>query len=142
MFASTDGMAANLSDIIALIARLLIGWLFLTSGWGKLVNTAGAIGYLTSLGVPSPSAMAWVVLISELVIGIALILGIATRYASLYGVVFVVIATAIAHRYWAYPAPQQGAQYVQFIKNLAIIGGCLMLFAGSGGRYSVDAKLR
>lgn len=141
-FAAADGMAANMGDLFALIARIFIGWLFLTSGWMKLMNTAGAVTYLTNLGVPAPEAMVWLVLGSELLLGVTLILGIATRYAALYGALFVLIATALAHRYWQYPAAQQGAQYTQFIKNLAIIGGLLMLFVGSAGRYSVDAKMR
>ena len=131
-----------MSDLFALIARLFIGWLFLTSGWTKLMNTAGTVGYLTNLGVPSPDLMVWLVLGSELLLGVTLILGLATRYAALYGVLFVAIATAIAHRYWAFPAAQQTLQYTMLIKNLAIIGGLLMLFVGSAGRYSVDAKMR
>ena len=67
-FAATDGLAASMSDLFALIARLFIGWLFLTSGWTKLMNTAGTVGYLTNLGVPSPDLMVWLVLGSELLL--------------------------------------------------------------------------
>jgi putative oxidoreductase len=54
----------------------------------------------------------------------------------------VVIATAIAHRYWTYPAPAQGAQYNNFLKNIAIMGGALAIFVAGAGRFSVDSKLR
>jgi len=49
--------------------------------------------------------MSWLVVLTELGIGVALIFGIATRYASLFTFVYLIIATAIAHRYWeAQPA--------------------------------------
>jgi len=142
MFAAADNVAANSGDFVLLLARLTMGWLFLASGWMKITNVAGTVGYLTNLGVPSPSLMVWLVLGCELLIGITLILGIAVRYSAVLTFVFLVAATALAHRYWTYPAPQQGAQYSHFLKNIALMGGALLLFWTGGGRYSVDARLR
>jgi putative oxidoreductase len=136
-----DGMAAAWSDVLLLVGRIGIGGLMLASGYGKLANIAGATGYLTSVGVPSPGTMVWVVGGTEFVLGAALILGIATRYAAIATFTFVVIATVIAHRYWTYPAPAQGAQYSHFIKNMAILGGALCCFVAGAGRLSGDAKL-
>jgi putative oxidoreductase len=141
-FAATDGFAMRAGDVLALVCRLLIGWLFLVNGWAKLMNIAGFVGYLTNLKVPAPGAMAWVAAASEFLIGAALILGIATRYAALYTFVYLVIATALAHRYWEYPAAQQLNQYNHFLKNVAIMGGAALLFVTGAGRYAVDALMR
>jgi len=142
MFAATDRFASRSADLVLLIARILLGWLFFTNGWMKLMNVAGATAYLTNLHVPSPAFWVWPCLIGELAIGVTLILGIATRYASLFTFVYLIIATALAHRYWQYPAAQQGGQYAHFCKNLALMGASLMLFWAGPGRYSVDAKMR
>jgi len=142
MFSAADNVATSSGDIFLLLARLSMGWLFLTSGWMKISNVAGTVGYLTNLGVPSPSLMVWLVLGCELLIGITLILGIAVRYSAVLTFVFLVCATVIAHRYWTYPAPQQANQYAHFLKNLALMGGALMLFWAGAGRYSVDARMR
>ncbi len=142
MFSAADNVAANSGDFVLLLARLSMGWLFLASGWMKITNVAGSVGYLTNLGAPSPGLMVWLVLGCELLIGITLILGIAVRYSAVLTFVFLVAATALAHRYWTYPAPQQGAQYSHFLKNIALMGGALLLFWTGGGRYSVDARLR
>ena len=142
MFSATDNVATTSGDIVLLLARLSMGWLFLASGWMKITNVAGTVGYLTNLGVPSPSLMVYLVLGAELLIGITLILGIAVRYSAVLTVVFLVMATVIAHRYWTYPAAQQGNQYAHFLKNLALMGGALMLFWSGGGRYSLDARMR
>lgn len=142
MFAASDRIASRSADLILLIARVLLGWLFLTNGWMKLMNVAGGIAYLTNLHVPNPGFWIWPCLIGELAIGVTLILGIATRYASLFTFVYLIIATALAHRYWQYPAAQQGGQYAHFCKNLGLMGAALMLFWAGPGRYSVDARMR
>lgn len=136
-----DNIATSTTDIVLLIARILLGWLFLASGWGKLMNIAGFTGYLTNLKVPAPALMAWIGAPVEFLVGITLILGIATRYAALLGVVFVIVATALAHRYWEYPPAQVVAQYNNFLKNLAIVGGLLTVFVSGGGRLSLDSML-
>ena len=142
MFAGTDSHAVRYGDFIALVARVCIGWLFLVNGWAKVMNIAGFTAYLTNLKVPSPSLWAWSAMLSELLIGIALILGLATRYASLYTFIYLLIATALAHRYWEYPQAQQLNQYNHFLKNVAMMGGALLLYVTGPGRFSVDRWLR
>jgi putative oxidoreductase len=71
-----------------------------------------------------------------------IILGLGTRYAACLIVIFVIVATAISHRYWEISEPAMGRlQQVQFFKNLAIVGGTLFLFICGAGRFSLDAVL-
>lgn len=142
MFAATDSAATRTSDAIALVARILIGLLFLLHGWAKLMNMQGAVKYLASLGVPNPDFWVWLSMGSEILIGVTLILGVATRYISLFTFAYLIIATALAHRYWGYPAAQQVNQYAHFYKNLAIMGGAALLYLTGGGRFSLDNWLR
>jgi putative oxidoreductase len=109
--------------------------------YGKFTGIAGTTAYFTSLGMSPPELWAWFAAIAEVVLGAALILGIATRYAALASFVWVLVATAIAHRYWTYPAAQQAGQYNNWLKNIAIMGGTLYVFVAGAGRYSVDAML-
>jgi uncharacterized membrane protein YphA (DoxX/SURF4 family) len=44
-----DGVATSVSDGLVLVGRVLLGWLFLASSWGKLTNIGGFTNYLTSL---------------------------------------------------------------------------------------------
>jgi putative oxidoreductase len=137
----TDELAAGSTDVLLLIGRLLLGWLFLGSGWSKLGGIAGFAGYLKALQVPAPEFFAWIGAGVEFLIGVSLILGVATRYGALLCALFVIVATALAHRYWEYPPAQVTAQYTSFIKNLAIIGGALFLFVTGPGRFSLDRFL-
>jgi putative oxidoreductase len=102
---------------------------------------AGFAGYLKALQVPAPEFFAWIGAVVEFLIGISLILGIATRYGALLCALFVIAATALAHRYWEYPPQQMQAQYTNFLKNLAILGGALLLFLTGPGRFSIDRVL-
>jgi putative oxidoreductase len=136
-----DNSAASWADFILLASRILTGSLFLATAWGKVSNIPGAIAYFTGLGVPNPELCPYVIAPIEFLIAFTLIFGLATRYAALASFVFVVIATAIAHRYWTYPAAQQAVQYNNFTKNMPIMAAGLLLFLQGGGRYSIDTML-
>jgi putative oxidoreductase len=139
-----DSFAASTADAFLLVGRVLVGWLFLVSSagiGGKIWNPAGFAGYLKNLGVPASDFFSWIGAVVEFVIGAALVLGVGTRYAALLCALFLVVATALAHRYWEYPAAQVVAQYNNFLKNLAIFGGALLVFAAGPGRFSVDRML-
>jgi putative oxidoreductase len=71
--------------------------------------------------------------------GIALILGLATRYVAALLLLFVIIATLSSHRYWEFAeAAARRAQDNNFYKNLAIMGGLVFAFVTAGGRFSID----
>ena len=77
----------------------------------------------------------------EFIGGVCLLLGLATRYASLVLLLFVIIATFSSHRYWAYLEAQQANQSSHFWKNMTMKGGLLFLFITGAGRYALDRML-
>jgi putative oxidoreductase len=137
VFSYTDGLAAGMNSGIVLVARILIAQLFFLTA----LSASPTTGYLTSLGVPSPALWSSVAVAVEWITAFSLIFGVATRYGALLGALYVLIATALAHRYWEYPQAQQVAQYTNFLKNLAIMGGLLVLFVYGAGRFSIDRML-
>ena len=137
-----DGFATKNADFLILLGRILLAWVFVGVAYGTITNFTGSLSYFTSLELPAPALFTWVALVLELVISAGLILGIGTRYAAILIFVFVVVATAIAHRYWEYPAgPQQIGQYNNFLKNISIMGGALTIFVTGAGRFSLDRVL-
>jgi putative oxidoreductase len=143
MFAAADNLATRTADAWALVGRVLIGLLFLMNVWPRMMSgLPGFTRYLTSLGMPAPEFFTWLSTGIELVAGIALVLGVATRYSALLFFLYVLIATVIAHRYWEYPAAAQSAQYFNVLKNIAIMGGLVLLFITGAGRFSLDGWLR
>ena len=136
-----DGVAASATDLWLLVGRVLIGWLFLYSGYTKIMNMAGAVAYLTNLKAPMPDVLVYLSVSAEFVLGVLLVLGIATRYAAVLGMLFMIVATALAHRYWEYPPAAIGAQFNNFIKNVAIFGAMFYVFVTGPGRFSVDGMI-
>ena len=107
-----------------------------------MTNFAGSLAYFTSQKLYPPELWTWLALLLELLISVSLILGIGTSYGAILVFLFVLVATAIAHRYWEYPAgPQQFGQYNNFLKNISIMGGALAIFVVGAGRFSVDRVL-
>lgn len=142
MFSGLDSFAVRYGDVAALVGRLALGWIFFKFGYDKLQNVAGFAGYLTSLGVPAPGFFAWVATLTEVVMGLALIFGIATRYAAIGSFIYLILTILIAHRFWELTGPARVAQYNNFHKNLAMLCGSLLLFVTGPGRFSVDGWLR
>jgi len=133
-------MLNRLQDPLALTGRLLLAWMFIPAGWGKIAGFAGAVGYATSAGLPLPQVGVAVGLLIELLGGIALLLGLGTRWAALALAVFTVVAAFFFHNYWAMPEAQRMMQQLMFGKNIAIAGGLLAFAAFGAGGLSLDAR--
>ena len=133
-------MAANATDFWLLLGRIALAWCFVAVAWGHVLN-GGLAAYMTSLKAPIPEILAPIAVIMEVIIGITLVLGIATRYGAVVGIIFLVIATALAHRYWEYTGPANFTQYNNFLKNLSMLGGMLYVFVAGPGRFSIDAMM-
>jgi putative oxidoreductase len=121
----------SLTTFAPLVARILIGLLFIVAGAGKLGDVAGFTGYLTSGGLPA--FLAWPAILFEIILGLALIAGFQTRLFALLGAGFCVVAGFLYHF-----APADQMQMAMFLKNLAIAGGLLMVVAHGAGRYAID----
>jgi putative oxidoreductase len=121
----------KLTTYAPLAARVLIGLLFVMAGIGKLGDVAGFAGYLTSGGLPA--FLAWPSIVFELVLGATMILGFQTRIMALLGAGFCVVSAVLYH---FNPADQM--QMTMFLKNFAIAGGFLMVFAHGAGAVAID----
>jgi putative oxidoreductase len=126
----------------ALIGRVLLSAIFLTSGIAKVTDPAGTIGYMNAAGIPAAEILVWVAALAEIFGGLSILFGFLTRVGALGLSVFMVFATLLFHDFWSFTGAEQKTQMVNFMKNLAIMGGLFMLIANGAGRYSVDNAIR
>lgn len=133
-------VANSMQDTLALIGRILIAYLFIPAGFGKLMGFAGTVGYITSAGLPLPQVAAAIAIIVELGFGIALVVGFQTRLVALGLALFTVATALFFHKYWAVPDAMKMMQTINFNKNIAIAGGLLALAAFGAGRFSIDKR--
>lgn len=128
------------SDVFSLIGRILLAAIFVWSGFGKIGGFEGLAGQIASKGFPAAQAFAAATIAIEIGAGLMLVAGWKARWAALLLAVFTVIVTIFYHNYWAVPEAQKMMQQIQFMKNLALIGGLLMVTAFGPGRLSVDKR--
>ena len=88
-------------------------------------------------GREQPEAMVVLAVGIEIVAGVLIIVGWRARWAAWLLILYVLIATAMAHRFWEFPEAQQFNQLNHFLKNFAIIGGLLYIISFGPGRMSI-----
>jgi putative oxidoreductase len=136
-----DCLAASAADIVLLISRIMLAWIFLRSGFGKLFTIDAVAASLPPRGIPA--FMAYISVPVEFFGGLALIFGFATRYVAMVMVIFMLVATFSSHRYWEFAdAAVRRVQDGNFWKNISMLGGLGLLFVAGAGRLSLDNWLR
>jgi putative oxidoreductase len=128
------------NTLVPLLGRILLCALFLQSGYTKLMNVGGTAGYLGKVGLPMPEVLVWGVIAVEVLGALLIIIGWQTRLIAWIMAVFTVGTAVLGHKFWGIDPAQVGGQLTQFLKNLSIAGGFLMLAAYGPGRISVDRR--
>jgi putative oxidoreductase len=125
-----------------LAGRLLLAAIFIVSGSAKLIDHDGTVGHMAAQGIPAADLLAYVAGIAEILGAASLVFGFLTRIGGLGLILFMIPTTLIFHGFWAFEGDQQRLQMIQFLKNMALVGGLAMIVACGAGRYSLDSKLR
>src|SRR5258706_13315625 len=128
----------NAQDVAALVGRLLLAAIFITSGFGKITGFEGTVGYIASKGLPLPQVAAIIAIVAELGGGILLAIGYNARWAALVLAVFTLAAGFLFHDYWAADAGQKMGQQINFWKKIAMTRGFPMAHALRPGPYRLD----
>ena len=123
-----------------LVARLLFVALFLPAGISKLTGFDGTVGYFNSLGIPAAALAVSVTIAIEILGSLAVLVGFKTRAAAIVLALFTLAASIAGHAYWAVPAEQVFVQKLLFFKNMAVVGGLLLLAIQGAGKLSIDGK--
>jgi putative oxidoreductase len=131
-------MQRTASDLALLLGRIALAVLFIPGGLRKLMDLASFTATLQKQGVPYADVLAPLGAGIEFLGGIAVLIGFQTRLAAALLILFTIIATAIAHRFWEFEGTARQMQQGQFFKNVAIIGGFLALWVSGGGRYAIE----
>jgi putative oxidoreductase len=116
-----------------LVGRVMLAYLFIVAGYGKVVGFAGTAKYMASKGMPMVEVLLVGTIVIELIGGLMLAVGWKARWAAWAIFLFIIPTTIIFHPVWA-----DAGQMIQFNKNLAIMGGMLYVALMGPGRLSLD----
>jgi putative oxidoreductase len=122
-------------DLALLLARFLLAALFLVAAFNKLIGYSGVIGYFRKLGIPEPSMMAPTVIGFEVLAGLLLLIGYQTRIVALLIAGFCILSGVLGHSQISDPNNLN-----HLLKNFALAGGALALYASGAGAKSLDGR--
>ena len=124
----------KLQELAAPVGRFFIALMFFTSGLNKIPAYAGTQAYMEAMGVPG--ALLPLVIFTEIVLGLAVIVGFKTRLAALGLAGFTLLSAILFHADFG-----DQLQTIMFMKNVAVTGGFLFLVAHGAGAWSLDERL-
>jgi putative oxidoreductase len=133
-------MSTPTQNITVLAGRILLGLLFLVSGFGKIAGFDGTVGYIAAAHLPLPAFVAVLTIVVEVGGGLALVTGLWTRQAALVLAGFTLLTAFVFHAFWSAPDAAKTMQQIQFLKNLSIAGGLFVLAAFGPGRFSLAPR--
>jgi putative oxidoreductase len=125
---------------VPLLGRILLALIFLISGLGKIFDWQGTAGYMASKGMPLIPFFLLGAIVLELAGGLAVLLGFKARIGALLLIVFLIPATLIFHNFWTLTGMERQIQMIMFLKNLAIMGGLLLVVGLGPGPLSLDER--
>jgi putative oxidoreductase len=132
------------SGILALLGRLCMSWIFLTSAYSKLFGWQSNVQSVATRHFTNPVAVTVMLggaLVIELFGALCLISGFQARIAGFVMALYLIAVTVIFHNFWAITNEvARGANYMHFQKNLGLIGGLLMVAALGPGTLALGRQ--
>ena len=123
------------SSYVPAIGRLMLALVFLISGIGKIVAPAATQSYIAAAGLPLPMLAYVIAVVVEIGGGVLLVLGVRTRVVAMILALFSIAAALSFHHNFA-----DQNQFIHFLKNVAMAGGLLQVYAFGAGAWSIDSR--
>ncbi|MGD0401767.1 MAG: DoxX family protein [Candidatus Acidiferrales bacterium] len=131
-------MSDSSSSFTPLAGRILMSVLFLISGFFKIGGYSQMVAYSASKGLPMAGVTIACAAVLEIAGGLAIITGFQTKIAAWLLFLYLIPVTFLFHNFWAMQGAEQQQNMINFLKNVAIMGGLVILATNGAGPYSVD----
>jgi len=126
----------KLKDPIPLAARILISTIFIIAAINKAMNPSGTENYIAAAGIPAAGVLSVLVIMVEIFGGLSILLGFKAKWGAIALFMFLIPATLIFHTEFT-----DQIQSIMLLKNLAMMGGLLMVANYGSGPYSLDEHI-
>jgi putative oxidoreductase len=126
----------KLKDSIPLAARILISTIFIVAAINKAMNPSGTENYIAAAGIPAAGVLSVLVIMIEIFGGLSILLGFKAKWGAMALFMFLIPVTLIFHTEFT-----DQIQSIMLLKNLAMMGGLLMVANYGSGPYSLDEHI-
>ena len=133
-------MNNSLTNSAALAGRTLLALIFIVSGFGKITGFSGTAAFMASKGMPMTEVLLVGAIAVEFLGGLMLVAGFKARWAAAAIFLFIIPTTIVFHNPMGLSGQEAQAQMINLMKNVAIMGGMLMVMAFGPGAWSVDRR--
>lgn len=136
------------TNLLLLIARVLLSFMFILSGFGKLTDPAATAGMISGAGLPAATLLAYLAGAFELIAGLFVLVGFQTRITGWALAAFCVFTGLVFHSGTvAIDGWPEGAlgwintlNMIMMMKNITLAGAYILLAVVGAGAYSIDAR--
>jgi putative oxidoreductase len=140
-----DGLAQKRTNMnpgierwLTLLGRILLSLIFILSGLGKIGDWSGTAGSMAAKGMVAVPFFLTMAILFELGGGLTVLLGFKARLGAWALVFYLIPVSLIFHNFWAFTGAEQRMQVINFLKNLAIMGGLLLVALRGAGKPCID----
>ena len=133
-------MNNSLTNSAALAGRTLLALIFIVSGFGKITGFSGTAAFMASKGLPMTEVLLVGAIAVEFLGGLMLVAGFKARWVAAAIFLFIIPTTIVFHNPMGLSGQEAQAQMINLMKNVAIMGGMLMVMAFGPGAWSVDRR--
>lgn len=127
-----------MKDVTDLIARILIACIFIFEAYDSITYFKSTKEVMTAYGITWQQDILLMGAIFLLLLGgILVLIGYRSGFGAILLLMYWVPVTFVVHSWWNDPIELQREESIAFMKNIAIIGGLLMIFVNGSGRYSI-----
>ena len=125
---------------LVMFGRVLLSVIFLLSGLGKIIDWDGNAQLMASQGMPLIPLLLVGAIVTELAGGLSVLVGWKARWGALLLFLYLIPTTLIFHDFWAFTGTEMQTQLVNFLKNLSIMGGLLLVAAYDGAALVAERE--
>src|SRR6266566_1100555 len=127
-------------ELLFPVARVMLSATFVISAVRHITHWSAALDEMAGDGMPRSSLLLTGSIVLRLIGGLSILFGCYARAGAALLVVFVVPAALLAHNFWAMPAARQTHELIEFLNNLAMAAGALLITLNGPGPWSIDSS--
>jgi putative oxidoreductase len=124
------------NDLLILVARILMGSLFLWAGATKVVHWKGSAAYMHLKKMPTSLLPAAILM--QIIGGLSVLLGFEARVGALLLIVYMIPAAVRLHDFWNFQGDARMTQKTMFMQDMAVLGGLLLFLITGAGKFAFN----